>query len=214
MNDNSPFAEFSDEEFAEYFEGDPVEEHRFRRFRVNTPLRFLGLLVAIAMLAGSLTIIVDQLVNFASLNNGDEIRERGLDRVSESTWGWLASDVQIDSIPEPRIGGFVRNGPPNGVIFVDLRPWNPERLDELIDHELGHLLDYAIWNEGGPGERRGGLDSEAWAECSAVVNGTRRVDTGTVDTEYHCYPDELEIYESVMADIIEVCKTWGVVECR
>lgn len=214
MSNDSPFAEFTDEEFAEYFEGDPIEDHRFRRFRINTPLRVLGLVVAAAMLAGSLTIIVDQIKDFASLNNETEIRERGLDRIADSTWGWLAADVQIDSIPEPRIGGFVRNDPPNGVIFVDLRPWSPDRLDELIDHELGHLLDYALWNEGGVGERRGGLDSEVWAECSAVVNGTRRIDPGPVDSEYHCYADELATYEATMAQVDEVCKTWGIIECR
>lgn len=214
MSPDSPFAEFTDEEFAEYFEGDPIDEHRFRRFRINTPLRILGLIVAAAMVAGSLTVIVDQIKDFASLNTADEIREQGLGRIAESPWGWLASDVQIDSIPEPRIGGFVRNDPPNGVIFVDLRPWSPERLDELIDHELGHLLDYALWNEGGDGERRGGLDSEVWAECFAVTNGTRRIDPGPVETEYHCYAEELAIFEATMAPVDEVCKTWGIEECR
>ena len=57
------------------------------------------------------------------------------------------------------------------------------------------------------------IESEAWAECAAVAAETRRVDTSTVDTEYHCYDDELTTYVDVVGDLTEVCAEW-VGECR
>ena len=150
----------------------------------------------------------------ASLNDAPEIRAAALERVAESEWGWLASEIVIVPIEEPRVGAFVTNNPPDGIIQIDLRPWGPERLDRLVDHELGHLLDFAVWGAVGADERRGGISSEAWAECAAVVAGTRLLDTTDVVGEYHCYADELEVYEAEVASLIEVCARWGERECR
>lgn len=209
---DSPFADFTEEEFDEYF-ATPIPEHRFRRFRISGWMKLLGLIIAVGLMAGSITVIVDQFRNFRSLNEAGEIRDRALERIEVSQWGWLATDVRIDSIPEPEIGGRVLNNPPDGVVFVDLRAWNPDRLDALVDHELGHLLDFAIASGDSTTLRRGGLESEAWAECAAVAADTRRVDRSTVDTEYHCYDDELVAYVDVVENLTEVCAQW-VSECR
>ena len=209
---DSPFADFTEEEFDEYF-ATPIPEHRFRRFRITGWMKLLGLIVAVGLMAGSVTVIVDQFRNFRSLNEAGEIRDRALERIEVSQWGWLATDVRIDSIPEPEIGGRVVNNPPDGVVMVDLRAWDPEQLDALVDHELGHLLDFAVSSNEQVSLRRGGLESEAWAECAAVAAETRRVDTSTVDTEYHCYDEELTAYVVVVGDLTEVCAEW-VGECR
>ena len=79
---------------------------------------------------------------------------------------------------------------------------------------MGHLLDFAVWGSGSP-DRRGGLESEAWAECAAVDAGTRRIDGDRADDRYHCRSDELEVYRATLADLPEVCRSWGAsAECR
>lgn len=204
--------DFTDEEFAEYF-GTPARPTEERR-RIPLWARLAGLFVALAMIVGSGNFLITEIRDFASLNDAQEIRAAALERVADSEWGWLASEIVIVPIEEPRVGAFVTNNPPDGIIQIDLRPWGPERLDRLVDHELGHLLDFAVWGAVGAGERRGGISSEAWAECAAVDAGTRLLDTTEVVGEYHCYADELQVYETEVASLIEVCARWGARECR
>jgi len=130
-----------------------------------------------------------------------------------SRWGWLVDGLAVVDIPAPRVGAFVTNNPPDGLIQIDRRPWTEDRLDELMDHEIGHLLDFALWGRSSEG-RRNGLASEAWAECAAVDAGTRRTDAVDPGGEYHCFDDELVRYREAIAQITEVCKTWGDFECR
>ncbi len=204
--------EFTDEEFDEYFGTPARPEHQERS--VPWWARLAGEIVAVAMVVGSAGYLVTTISDFASLNDPQEIRLAALDRIAESEWGWLASEVVIVPIEEPRVGAFVTNTPPDGVIQIDLRPWGPDRLDRLVEHELGHLLDFAVWGAAVPAERRGGISSEAWAECAAVDAGTRAVDTTDVVGEYHCYAGELQVYEDQVAQLVEVCARWGERECR
>ena len=198
---------FTDEEFAEYF-GTPARDNDEPR---RTPIwaRLIGAIAALAMLAGTITILVDAIGDFASINDAGEIREAALDRVDESPWGFLVSEVIIVPIPEPRIGAFVTNNPPDGIVQIDLRPWSPDRLDRLVDHEIGHLVDFAVWGRAPAAERRGGLSTAAWAECAAVAAGTRQIDTVVVEGEYHCYADEAVVHDAEMASITEICTRWG-----
>lgn len=203
---------FTDDEFAEYF-GTPARPEGQRR-RIPVWARLAGVIVAVAMLAGSATYLITTIRDFASINDPVEIRTAALDHAAQSQWGWLASDFVVVSIDESRVGAFVTNNPPDGLVQIDLRPWGPGRLDRLVDHELGHLLDFAIWGAAPASERRGGLSSEAWAECAAVDEGTRNIDLSLVDGEYHCYADELPIYREQVAALVEVCTRWGERECR
>lgn len=215
MSDTEGFeaVEFTAEEFEEYF-GEVAEADPARRRRLGRRARVVAIVAAVAMMAGTATILVDAIRDFASISEPAEIRNHALDRIEQSRWGWLASDVVVVDIPEPRVGARVTNNPPDGIITIDRRNWSGGRLDRLVEHELGHLLDFAVWGAAGADDRRAGLESEAWAECAAVTAGTRRVDGRNVDGAYHCYADELEIYEAAVAELDEVCRRWEPVECR
>ena len=212
---NGPFdpVSFTPEEFDEYF-GDsvPISDDDAPRSRRRWA-RLIGVVAAVAMLAGTAAVLVDAIRNFASIREPAEIRSHAFERIDESPWGWLATDVVVVDIPEPNVGARVTNNPPDGIITIDRRNWSGGRLDRLVDHELGHLLDFAVWGSGDP-DRRGGLGSEPWAECAAVEAGTRSVDRGDADERYHCFADEIEIYRKTVDSLDEVCRSWGEPECR
>lgn len=203
---------FSDDEYAEFFGTDEIESAPKRR--IGRRARLVGAVAAVAMLAGTATVLIDAIGQFATIDEPAEIRQHSLDRIAESRWGWLASDVVVVAIPEPEVGARVTNNPPDGIITIDRRNWNGDRLDRLVEHELGHLLDFAVWGDAPRDDRRNGLASEAWAECAAVAAGTRRVDGRNADERYHCYPEEFEIYQETVAGLDEVCSRWATPECR
>jgi len=181
--------------------------------RISPWTRVVAAFVAGVMLLGTAAFLVDQVVNRAQLHEPAEIRTDAAERVAQSRWGWLVTDIVVVPIAEPRVGGRVTNSPADGIIQIDLRAWNENRLDRLIDHEIGHLLDFAVWGDGEP-NRRGGLESEAWAECASVAAKTRRTDGERADERYRCTTDQLEIYEKTVASFTEVCRRWGEPECR
>ena len=203
---------FTDEEFEDYFGGD-YEPLAPKSRRIPMWARFLGLFVVLAMSTGGLLNLADTVRTIPDVRDPVEIEAAAWDRVAESEHGWLVSDIVIRQIPEPNVGAFVTNNPPDGVIHIDWRPWRLERLDELMDHEIGHLLDFALWEPADP-DRQGGLGTEAWAECAAVDAGTRRTDPRETGTEYHCLADEFAAYQATLGDVTEVCSRWGQMECR
>ncbi len=205
-------ATFTDEEYdALFVDVEPLAPAGRRRLPRLVSL--LGLFVAATMLAVYVGDLVGGVASTPTIREPAEIRAVALDEIAESPWGWLATEVRIESLPEPRVGAYVTNNPPDGVITIDLRPWTAAGLDELIDHELGHLLDFAVWGTVADG-RRGGIGTEAWAECAAVAAGTRALDRRDPGTEYHCYADEFAVYEAAVAELTEVCRNWGSRECR
>ena len=141
-----------------------------------------------------------------------EIRELATETVDASPYEWLVTGIQVRSISSPDIGGFVNSSPADGIINIDLRGWDPDELRSVVSHEIGHLIDFAAYGQSA--ERRDGLSSEVWAECAAVDAGSRRVDGDAGDTPYHCTRAELEQYRFAMSRLGEVCRSWGVVECR
>lgn len=203
---------FTDEEYEELFGGD-YEPLAPKSRRIPWWARFLGLFVAAAMGTGGLLNLADNVRTIPDVRFPADIEAAAWERVAESEHGWLVADIEIRQIPEPNIGAFVTNNPPDGVIVVDERPWRLERLDELMDHEIGHLLDFALWEPSDP-DRQGGLGTEAWAECAAVDAGTRRTDPRDTGTEYHCLDDEFASYQATLGDVTEVCARWGSMECR
>jgi hypothetical protein len=203
--------EFTDEEYADFFGSPEPLAPKSRRLPVWA--RFVGLFVAAAMSLGGVLALVDNVRTTPDVREPAEIEAAAWERVAESDYGWLVEDILIRPIDTFRVGAFVTNNPPDGVITIDLRPWRDGRLDELMDHEIGHLLDFAIWAPGAP-DRKGGLGTEAWAECAAVDAGIRRTDPRDPGGEYHCFGEELLTYRAALAAISMVCMKWGAEECR
>ena len=203
---------FTDEEYDEFFGVGDAEVPPRRR--IGRWAQVIAAIAVLAMLATSVTVLVNALRDFASIGEPVEIRERALDRIAESEWGWLANDVVVVAIPEPNVGARVTNNPPDGIITIDRRNWNGGRLDRLVEHELGHLLDFAVWGAAPRAERRNGLETEPWAECAAVASGTRRIDGRNADDRYHCFADEFDAYQDAVGELTEVCRRWEPIECR
>ena len=165
------------------------------------------------MALGGAFALTDAVITNPDIREPADIEAAAWNRVNESPYGWLVSEIRVVPIQDGRVGAFVTNNPPDGIIQIDLRPWDQDRLDELMDHEMGHLLDFALWEPSDP-NRKGGLGTEAWAECAAVDSGTRLTDPRDPGGEYHCFPGELEIYETTLSEITEVCARWGTRQCR
>ena len=202
--------DFTDDEYADFFEDhEPLPAQR----RVPFWARAIGTFIAVVMFAGGVASLANEILTRPTIREPVDIEEQAWSRVDESQWGWLVDGIIVVAIDKPKVGAFVSNNPPDGVIQIDRRPWTADRLDELMDHEMGHLIDFALWGSAREG-RRNGLEGEAWAECAAVVAGTRRTDAVDPGDEYHCFPDELVLFREAMAEVSEICKTWGDLECR
>ena len=203
---------FSEEEYEELF-GGPSEPLAPRSQRLGRAPRLVGLFVASAMALGGVLTLADNVSTSPDFRTPAEMEAAAWEDIGNSPLGWLVDDLVITDIDRPNVGAFVTNNPPDGVITLDFRPWNEDRLEELIDHEIGHLLDFALWT---PTEeaRKGGLGTEAWAECAAVDQGTRRIDQRDPGGEYHCFDAEYELFRSTLDPVGEVCKRWGDRECR
>ncbi len=205
--------EFTNEQYREFF-GPPRREPlapRSRRLPGGT--RLLGLFVAAAMALGGAFALVDAVITNPDIREPADIEAAAWSRVNESPFGFLVSEIRVVPIDDGRVGAFVTNNPPDGIIQIDFRPWTQDRLDELMDHEMGHLVDFALWEPTDPA-RKNGLGTEAWAECAAVDAGTRLTDPRDPGGEYHCFPDELEIFEETLSQVTEICARWGSRQCR
>ena len=213
---NDDQVEFTEEEYREFFGPSHTEPLPPRSRRLPRGARLLGLFVAAAMALGGAFALTDAIITNPDIREPADIEAAAWERANESPYGFLVSEIRVIPINDGRVGARVRNNPPDGIIEIDLRPWTEDRLDELMDHEMGHLLDFALWDPSDP-ERKNGLGTEAWAECAAVDAGTRLTDPGDPrdpEGEYHCFPAELEVYETALAEISEVCTRWGVRQCR
>ncbi len=216
--------DFTDEEFEELFGDHVAVESKARRPWV----RFLGFFIAAAMLATGASAAFNLWRDRNLIRNPDSIQIAAEERVAESEFGWLVSDIVVQQT-NIEVGAFVRNNPADGVIHISNRGWQPDDLRETVDHEIGHLLDFAIYNLEVPdptditdtgrrlvpeGERRGGLESEVWAECYAVSTGERLLDGSSDRAVYRCTPDEFDVHVAEMAAITEICRPWDTRECR
>lgn len=203
---------FTEAEYEELF-GGASEPLAPRSQRLGRGPRWLGLFIALALGLGGVLTLADSVRTSPDFRTPVEIEAAAWREVAASPIGWLVEDLVIVEIDAPNVGAFVTNNPPDGVITIDFRPWNAERLDELMDHEIGHLLDFALW-EPSAEERKGGLETEAWAECAAVDAGTRFADARDPGGEYHCFDAEYELFRSTLEPVGELCKRWGDRECR
>lgn len=172
--------------------------------------------MAIGVLVGGLTGVISAIREINKISEPADVFERTRSGVADSQWGWLVDEVVIVPIDEPRVGAFVVNNPANGVIHIDDRRWGLGALDELMAHEIGHLLDFAIYKDHPPFDpnRRGGLEQEVWAECAAVDAGLRKTDPERDRERYRCRASELKVFRAELAAIDEICRPWGVPECR
>jgi len=217
MSDHSPQHTpdddmFSEDEYAELF-GATSEPLAPRSQRLGRAPRVLGLFVAAAMAIGGLLGLADNVRTSPDFRTPAEIEAAAWAEVDASPIGWLVEDLVITDIEAPQVGAFVTNSPPDGVINIDFRPWSTDRLDELMDHEIGHLLDFALWTPS-EDDRTGGLGTEAWAECAAVDARTRFTDARDPGGEYHCFDGEYDLYRATLSEVGELCKRWGDLECR
>ncbi len=212
MTDSEQF-EFTDEEYREFFAPSSSEPLGPRSSRLPRGARWIGIFVAGAMALGGAFALIDAIITNPDIREPAEIEAAAWQRVDESPFGWLVSDIVIASIDEGRVGAFVTNNPPDGVITIDFRPWTGDRLEELMDHEIGHLVDFALWRPG-EADRNGGLGVEAWAECAAVDAGTRQTDPRDPGGEYHCFDDEITVFQETLGSVTEICARWGDRECR
>jgi len=175
--------------------------------------RLLGWIAALAMLISSLAVVVNAVQSIRSISEPIDILTAAWDYTEESDWGWLVADIKVAVIEAPSVGAFVTNNPPDGVVTVDVRGWNPGRLDELMAHEIGHLIEFAAYPPGTENPR-GGLEREVWAECAAVWANERSTDGDGNDEEYRCTSGELVVFERELMEFDEVCRPWGAPVCR
>lgn len=209
-SDEQPGLILSEDEWDATFRdpADALSERRLPRWA-----RVLAWLAAVAMVASSLTVVVNVVRSIRQTSEPAEIVAAGWAYVDQSDWGWLVSDVVVRAIEEPSVGAFVRNNPADGVIHVDLRGWWPDRLDRLMAHEIGHLIDFAAYPSG-HANPRGGLEVEVWAECAAVDAGERSLDDADFDERYRCASADLATYQAEVASFGEICVNYAGGRCR
>lgn len=203
----------TDEEWDEIF-NNPDEQplERPRPWWV----RWVALLAAVGVLIAGLTGVVSALREVGKISDPAEILATSQSFAQSSEWGWLVEEIRIVPIERANVGAFVIGNPADGVIHLDDRRWDVDALEELMAHEIGHLVDFAVYQELRPGSfvLRGGIEQEAWAECAAVHAGLRRLDGEGADQEYRCRPSELEVFRAEMSSLDQICRPWGEPECR
>jgi len=211
VSDDTTGLTLDDDEWREVFNNpdDAIEPRPTPRW-----VRLIGGLVALGLVLSGATSLIGVIRELNSISEPTDVVARADAWVAQSPWGWLVTDVVITPIPEPRVGAFVVNNPPDGIIHIDDRSWGKSQLDELMAHEIGHLIDFAVFGDRDGRDRRAGLEQEVWAECAAVAAGQRGTDSERNDERYRCRGTEFAVYEAAVAELGEVCKHWGVPECR
>jgi hypothetical protein len=204
-------ASWEDDEFWAAFDVEPDPDRPLPWYRKTA--RLVAALAVFGVLATGALIpwrtLIDRLDN---VSDPTEIQLLAADVVAESPHGWLVNRVQVRDIVSSDVGGFVNSSPPDGIITLDLRGWDPDDVESVVAHEIGHLLDFAAY--GDSFDRRDGLASEVWAECASVDAGFKRLDKGSADDGYYCTQDTFEQYQFAVSRLGEVCMTWGARECR
>jgi len=202
---------YADEDFWAAFEVDDDYVPRTPWYRKTA--RLMAVFIVGGMIATGALIPWGQLFDrLDDVNEPAEILAVADQAVADSPYGWLVTDVRVRAIPDSTTGGFVTSNPPNGIITIDQRGWDPDSVREVIAHEIGHLIDFAAY--GDSTLRRDGLGSEAWAECAAVDAGLRRTDGSIGSSPYHCTDTELEQYRFSVSFLGTICKSWGDQDCR
>lgn len=201
---------------------DEVWEDYFAQRAVDHPrrsvpwwARVLGATLAFAVLVSAVTAAVQSIRYLTRISEPEAIVEYAEGYVERAPLGFLVTAIDVEAIDAPDVGAYVRANPADGVVTIDIRPWEDPGLDRIMAHEIGHLIDFALYEtlddarKADPSTvRRGGLDSEVWAECAAVAAGTRNIDDSSHNKEYRCTEEELTVFESVMRTVDELCVPW------
>lgn len=199
---------FTDEQWAFFFGEEPQPERKRNRWAgLVVAALVVGLLASSAFIAWR--VVFD---GRNDVRDPAEILAIAEQEVADSPHGWLVTGVEVVPILDIDIGGFVQNGPADGVVFIDRRPWDTEELASTVNHEIGHLLDFAAYAN--VPVARGGLESEVWAECAAVDAGFRDLDNEDSRAVYRCTPSNFSAYQSAISLLGEVCRPWADRECR
>lgn len=199
---------FTQEEWDFYFGRTPVEPDPAPMWwRLVVGLLILGMLGTSALIAWRV-VVADR----NKVSEPAEVLQLAQEFAAESPYAWLVTDIEVVPIQDLDIGGFVRSNPGDGVIAIDRRPWDERELAEVVHHEIGHLLDFAAYQD--VAVRRGGLESEVWAECAAVHAGVRDLDDDDATQQYRCTASNLHIYRVALSLLDTVCRPWGDPICR
>lgn len=175
--------------------------------------KVLAWIAGLAMLVSSFAVVFNVIRVVRQVSEPAEIIETAWDYTNSSEFGWLVSEIVNSDIAEPQVGAFVTNNPPDGIVHVDLRGWDPGRLDRLMAHEIGHLIEFAAYPPGHPNPR-GGIEREVWAECAAVAAGEQSLDGDGATDEYRCTAAEYDVFVAEMATMTEICRPWAEPICR
>lgn len=167
-------------------------------------VRWIAALAVVAVLAGGISAGIGAIGTFRQVHS-EAVGVEAQKWIDESPWGFIVDQVVVTTIAQPEVGAYVIEGRRAGIIFLDQRSWERADMEETLAHEIGHLIDFSIWPNDGI-DRRGGLESEVWAECSAVAQGERSVDGRSNNETYRCRADELAVYEQEMLKVDEVCQ--------
>lgn len=167
-------------------------------------IRWIAALAVVAVLAGGISAGFGALGTFRQVHS-EAVAVEAEKWIEESPWGFIVDQVVVTTIAQSEVGAYVIEGRRAGIIFLDQRSWERADMEQTLAHEIGHLIDFALWPDNGP-DRRGGLESEVWAECSAVAQGERSTDGRFNNDTYRCRADELAVYEQEMQKVNEVCQ--------
>lgn len=182
--------------------------------RVPFAARVVAVITLMAVFATGVAAAIGALGTTRQVHS-DEVAVESQRYVDESPWGWLVSQVIVTTIEQSHIAAYVIEKRAAGVVYIDQRAWEAKDLEETIAHEIGHLIDFAAFGDGSEyeGPRRGGLESEVWAECAAVQVAAREVDGQGAKQTYRCTASELETFTSTMHAMDELCRPWDEVVC-
>ncbi len=208
----------TDDEWDDLFGDDPDSAPNDGPRRFPLWAKVATGLAVVAMLLSAVPGAVTFVRQLDDVDQPEQIRAEAQDFAADARWGWLVSRVLISDLEPANVGARVRTNPGDGIVEIDNRSWDLSDLDETMAHEIGHLLDFALYANPSalePGRQvRGGLEQEVWAECAAVFVGERSLDGEGAEQEYRCRPSELAVFEAEIALVDMVCRPWDEPECR
>lgn len=170
-------------------------------------IRWIAMLVVLAMLITGIAAGIGALGTTRQIHS-EQVEIEAQAWVDESPWGWLVTRLIVQTIDQPEVGAYVIEGRRNGVIYLDQRSWERADLEQTMAHEVGHLIEFSAYREVPEVQRRGGIESEAWAECAAVFQGHRKLDGDGAKQQYRCTPAEYDIFVAEMESFSEICRTY------
>jgi len=195
-----------DPDYDDFFFDDYDDEEYELRPRPRW-IRWLATAVVVAVLVTGVSAGIGALGTARQIHS-EQVEIEAQAWVDESPWGWLVTRLIVQTIDQPEVGAYVIEGRRNGVIYLDQRSWERADLEQTMAHEVGHLIEFSAYRDVPEQARRGGLESEVWAECAAVFQDERKLDGDGAKQRYRCTPGEYNRFVTEMESITEICRTY------